>query len=573
MRAGVAGLGLVACGSMPRVTEGPRHVAEAPALVVVPVPDPGGGAVTPRPDPRLAEAIAPLFERVLPSRWGSRQPLVGADGRIVVGDLVWDRAGRYVGRNQLDRGGSLDPVGMVGDRVMSLGWDALYDGGEPGWLVVGDVAQPIEAATHFGVAATYDPLGNEAAVSPGATRVALVEGARVVIRDLASGAELAAAPHAAAVDGARGPRVCWATEARIAWHDGDAGWTTLDASRGANAVRMSWPATAALACDAAGGAAAVTIPTGVATIELSTGARIGELVVAGVPSAVAVADHGHRIGVAAGPHVSIAVLPRGASQFTSAWHHVWNTDSNAPPRQDDEILPPDWNDFFQLSFSPDATRLAIVGSTLLVVGPASDARPVAPAPALTIELPKGFTQGGPDDQIAWPRLAAPSGALPLPARLLHAQARGPSWAEVTITAIDADELRDRLPSATASTAEVAAFGRLALQRISAHWASIGDDTAIPAPSPRAHDAEFTLAAGRTETAAFADGRELSRDGCEPYDGYTRVVFDRDRGIVVVVQATTTPGSSIAGWLAVFLDAPFHLKPARERRRGPSSGPC
>jgi hypothetical protein len=85
------------------------------------------------------------------------------------------------------------------------------------------------------------------------------------------------------------------------------------------------------------------------------------------------------------------------------------------------------------------------------------------------------------------------------------------------------------------------------------------------------DAEYTLSVGRTKGMLWFETREIMRDGCEPYDGYTRVVIDRDA--VFVIRALVPPAGSIKGWLAKFFDLPFGIRVQTARRRGPHSGPC
>jgi hypothetical protein len=60
---------------------------------------------------------------------------------------------------------------------------------------------------------------------------------------------------------------------------------------------------------------------------------------------------------------------------------------------------------------------------------------------------------------------------------------------------------------------------------------------------------------RTNGMRWFETREIHRDGCERYDGYTRVVIDTH--LAHIVRAITAPGGKIDGWLAPFLDPSVH----------------
>ena len=70
---------------------------------------------------------------------------------------------------------------------------------------------------------------------------------------------------------------------------------------------------------------------------------------------------------------------------------------------------------------------------------------------------------------------------------------------------------------------------------------------------------------------WVETREVWRDGCEPYDGYTRLVIDPEG--VFVIRALTVPAGPIDGWLAKFFDLPFGARTRTARRAGPETGPC
>ena len=564
----------------PRRTESPAPVRQA-----VTVPD--------EPD-KPDEPDVVLYERVLPSMWGYTRPLFGADDAITVDDRMWDAAGRYLGHNLLERGGQLEPMAMLGSgdsrRIVALGWDALDEanardhraeadethGAERGsWLTIGAPTQDIDRASFHAIDAEFAPGTKRVAISPDGTRIALAERDRIVIRELSTGAEIAGAVHAGDED----PLVCWVGEASVTWLDpgSPASWVSLAAARGATKRAASVPPISGrpAACDPGGGAVAIVTADGaIASVDLATGAVIGRVAApAGSVDDVAVADHGRRLAVAIADEVTLLSCRRGAcvTRFSHRWPAAANprlaASNDAPPDAGRDDAPP-WSDFFHLQFDHDGRRLAIVGETLVVVGPASAARAAPEVPAISFTMPRGFAAVDQVEDTSWPGVPTPSGAASFPAVLLRARARTRLVADVTVTALDADELRAYLPSPTASAAELRHFGATVMDRFSDVWRS-----RIPPPSAdRDPEAELTLRVGHTENAIWATSRVLVRDGCEPYDGYTRVVYDRARDLVILVQAVTTPGESIAGWLAAFLDIPFHLED-RERHAGPPTGPC
>src|SRR5204862_2524340 len=118
------------------------------------------------------------------------------------------------------------------------------------------------------------------------------------------------------------------------------------------------------------------------------------------------------------------------------------------------------------------------------------------------------------------------------------------------------------PALDATDLEITRFAQAAMPYLFDAWSHAELGTG--------RDATFTLRVGRTAGQPWFETRELWRDGCEPYDGYTRVVVDRD--VVFVVRALTVPGGSIRGWLARFFDLPFG-RTRTARRAGPRSGPC
>ena len=85
------------------------------------------------------------------------------------------------------------------------------------------------------------------------------------------------------------------------------------------------------------------------------------------------------------------------------------------------------------------------------------------------------------------------------------------------------------------------------------------------------DAEFTLRTGRRDGKAWFEAREIWRDGCEPYDGYTQLVIERD--LIFVTRVLVPPGSATNPWLQIFFDLPFRDRSKVARHRGPEMGPC
>ena len=105
-----------------------------------------------------------------------------------------------------------------------------------------------------------------------------------------------------------------------------------------------------------------------------------------------------------------------------------------------------------------------------------------------------------------------------------------------------------------------------MPRLFEHWN--GYD---PSEKTTEREPAYSLKVGRTDGKPWFETRELQRDGCEPYDGYTKVVVDGHE--LFVVRALTYPGGPIQGWLDKFFDVPFGVKVQIARRQGPTMGPC
>lgn len=148
------------------------------------------------------------------------------------------------------------------------------------------------------------------------------------------------------------------------------------------------------------------------------------------------------------------------------------------------------------------------------------------------------------------------------ALLVNAVAQGELYADVTAIAISRDELVNR-PGPDATDAQITEFAMATMLQLFEQWehAKIGTK----------RDDVFTLRVGRTKGMPWFETREVWRDGCEPYDGYTRVVVGRDA--VFVIRALTPPNATTEGWLATFFDLPFGMRVQTARRPGPRSGPC
>jgi len=524
-------------------------------------PTPGADPepVSPAPEP-----IAVLFERTLPGG-EDRAPLFGPGGSITVGPRQWTRDGRYRGRHVWGTIGQVRPIGVIGtvDRplVIAIGWGGLDDDvvgpqkaneSEHAWLLAGE---PLAAKATHAATIAHEFLEDGFALSPQRAALVASEGADMVVRALPSGAVIARAPHGAAKND-DAPVACWVDDARVAWTGSDANGAvlkTLTITTGAVAVaRLA--AAAPLHCDPAGGVAAMEAPDGTVTLlDLATGAKLSTAALEPTKPdeeregpAIAVGQRGTRFAIAF--HDVLTVYARSGELLAPLYTHALV--AGAPVR---------------MAFSPDGERLAVATTALTVLGPTIDVH-AGVAPRLAFELPRGFTSvpTRSNDQEAWrwAQLGGPSGMAPQSALLVNAIEQENLFSDVTAIALARDEFVN-LPAPEATDEQLTAFAKATMPQLFEQWehAHVGTE----------RDDQFTLRVGRTKGMPWFEAREIWRDGCEPYDGYTRVVVDHDA--VFVIRALTSPGSSIDGWLAKFFDLPFGMRVQTARRQGPRSGPC
>ncbi len=513
----------------------------------------------PAPEPvvRAPDPIAPLFERVLPGG-NESPPLIGPGGMLEVGARQWTRDGRYLGRHAWAIDGQIRPLAVVGtiDRplLVAIGWgrmENLANGPHTGeadraWLLVAapGATRPI-AMTPI----DHEFLDSGFSVSPNGTAIVAVEGDVIVVRALPSTAVTARSPIARHDDT---PVACWVDDARIAWTEVDTTGSrlrTLTLATGiVTTARLA--AAAPLVCDPGGGVAAMMLPDRVAMIDLATATTLATAPLAPSPDdepVVAVGQHGARLAIAS--QRRLAIYHRDGGKLESLYAH-------ALPRPSP----------VRMVFSRDGAHLAVATTGLTVFGPPAEAHQ-AVAPRIAFELPAGFTARSPvaaGEHTAWEwaQLAAPPGMTAGSALLVDAVEEEKLFADVTAIALPHDELPGA-PAPDATDEQITAFAKTAMPQLFSQWsnAHIEPD----------RDAEFTLRVGRTKGMPWFETREVWRDGCEPYDGYTRVVIDRDA--VFVVRALVPPSGSIKGWLEKFLDLPFGNRVQTARRRGPDSGPC
>ena len=136
-------------------------------------------------------------------------------------------------------------------------------------------------------------------------------------------------------------------------------------------------------------------------------------------------------------------------------------------------------------------------------------------------------------------------------------------ADVVTVAMELDAVSARPPAPDATDAAIKTYALKVMPELFDQWgnAEVGSD----------RDAEFTLRVGHRDGKPLFETREAWRDGCEPYDGYTQVVIDRD--LLFVTRALVVPAASTNPWLQQFFDVPFQRRTQLARRRGPETGPC
>jgi hypothetical protein len=504
-----------------------------------------------------AAAVAVLFERTLPGG-EERAPLFGPGDSITVGPRQWNRDGRYLGRHAWATEGQIRPVGVIGtvDRplVVAVGWGGLDEEiagastGDHAWLLA---AAPGAAKPAYAAAMTHEFLEDGFALSPKRAALAAGEGADMVVRALPSGVVIARAPHGAArTDEA--PVACWIDDARVAWTGHDANGAvlrTLAITTGTVAVTHLAEA-GPLHCDPAGGVAAMEAPEGtVKLLDLATGRTVAT---AALGPTQATDDERH------GP--VIAVGQRGA-RFAIAFRDVLTVYARSG-----ELLAPLYQHALvagapvRMTFSSDGERLAVATTALTVLGPKAEVH-AGIAPRIAFELPRGFTsvpaRSSEQEAWRWAQLGGPSGMAPQSALLVNAVEQEDLFADVTAVALPRDELANP-PAPDANEEQITAFAKATMPQLFEQWQHPEGD-------------EFTFRVGMTKGMPWFETREIWRDGCEPYDGYTRVVVDRDA--VFVIRALVPPAGSIKGWLEKFFDLPFGMRVQTARRQGPRSGPC
>lgn len=517
--------------------------------------DPG-----PAPEPvvRVPDPIAPLFERVLPGGEEAR-PLIGPGGMLDVGARQWTRDGRYVGRHAWAVDGQIKPLAVVGTidhpLLVGIGWggmENLADGPRVGeadrsWLII---AAPGATKPTTMTPIDHDFLEGGFTVSPDGTAIAAVEGDVVVVRGLPSTAVIARAPMAPNQPEDSTPVACWLDDARIAWAESDPTGSRLRTLTLATGIVTTsrLAAAAPLVCDPGGGVAAMVLPDRIVVIDLATATALATSPLAtGDAAVVAIGQRGARLAIAT--QHGLHIYHRDGAKLEPLYAHA--LPSSAPAR---------------MQFSTDGVYLALATTGLTVFGPPAEAQRSV-APRLAFDLPAGFATrtppaAGEHPAWGWAQLAVPPRLTTGTALLVDAVEEEKLFADVTAIAITHAELTGA-PAPDATDEQITVFAKAAMPQLFEQWthAQIGTE----------RDAEFTLHVGRTQGLPWFEAREVWRDGCEPYDGYTRVVVDRDA--VFVIRALVSPGGPIKGWLEKFFDLPFGNRVQIARRRGPESGPC
>ncbi len=504
------------------------------------------------------EKLGVVFERLLVD-WEAPAPLFGPDGSVTVGARRWNADGTGVARHVFARDGQLRPVAIAGTpdapRMIAVGWSGLEDvppappAEDRAWLVTGRLDSETSSATPI----HHEFLGeNNVEVSPDGASIVTIERSDVVVRAAATGIEHARHPLGA-VEKSSFPdarHVCWIDDAHVAWigHDKTTPVLRVAAGHGPIATTPLAQSATIVACDPAGGAAAIESAGSIGVLDLDTASVTP--VHAIDPDGdyrIAIGARGHRVAIATTD--GFTLYSRDAATFASAFSLAKSASSDERPAK--------------LAFSRDGHRLAVTDATLVVIGDTSNAPAPLAVPTIAFDLPHGFVDSSIDTAWRYAQLPVPSGAAPLPALLVNAQSEDQPIAHVIGLAVDRAEL-PRIPPDTATDAEMKAFAKHTMQRWFEAWQFADVDDKSP-------DADYTITVGRTNGMRWFETREIHRDGCEPYDGYTRVVIDTH--LAYIVRAITVPGGSIDGWLAPFLDAPFGARVQTARRKGPRTGPC
>ncbi|HEY5951405.1 MAG TPA: hypothetical protein VIV40_38190 [Kofleriaceae bacterium] len=507
----------------------------------------------------LAPAPVPFvvaFERLLPSPDQNHAPLFGPDGSITVGATRWQRDGKRGPRNQWAQSGQLRPIASVGtaaDPVMlAIAWSGFEIAKRPAltddetWLVAGapDATTPNAAiATRLPFSTDWHAdVPNAIELAPGRAAFVAAEGDALVVRAVAP---LGTALARVALTAEDGHHACWVDDGHVAWREQSGMFATLDIARGTIA-RMPAPAGRLVACDPGGGSAALATDGRIQIVDLATGGARGAIA-ADNAKLVAIADHGCELAMLSRRIVSVYRCT------DLGWYRPLFVRATARP--------PRW-----IAFSPDGATLAFVGASLVVMRAGAVERPPPPLPTLA-ELPRGFTPRPPtlaDEHEPWgyAQLALPMGIGALPAVLVDAQDEH-DIAEVRTIAMPREAVSVAAPAPDADDATLRTYALRAMPELFDSWrdATVESD----------RDAQYTLRVGRRDGKPWFETRELWRDGCEPYDGYTQVVIDRD--LLFITRVLVPPHGSTSPWLQTFYDLPFEHRTHVARRRGPDSGPC
>lgn len=430
--------------------------------------------------------------------------------------------------------------------MIAVGWSELEDvpsappADDRAWLVTADLSSAHAATT----TAIHHEFGDDnLELSPDGSLLATIERTEVVVRVATTAVERARRPLGV-IDEAASPdphRVCWLDDEHVAWIGIDAGAYVLRVASIHGAIAstpLAQPMTI-VACDPAGDAAAVALADSIGVLDLANATIVATHAIDEDLLSVAVGSRGQRLAIASDR--GVALFRRDGNALSAVF------DVSKP-------LTPDVADTPRVAFSRDGRRLAISGATLVVIGDTTNAPAVAAVPTLAVDLPRGFEAGEPVDlSWAYGQLPVPSGRATTPALLFQARSIDDPYAHVIGLAID----RDELPSLPAdSDDEMKQFAKRTMER----WFDSDPERA-----------DYAIEVGRTHGKRWFETRELHREGCEPFDAYTRVVIDTHH--IYVVRAVTVPGGSIDGWLDPFFDAPFRAHVKTALRRGPRAGPC
>jgi hypothetical protein len=578
----VVSVAVLGCGTSARESpsqSGSGSTATSTATTLV-VP-----AATSAPLPLLP--LYPLFEKVVPY-YGKRVPVFTPGRGVIIGSRQWDLDGKYLATQPYSIDGNQRVIAVVGSPTLPL-WvlGTWRDTGKS------DAAQSdVSDNDSFLVTTTgttshstklhkefYDPM----TVAPDGKAIASREGEAVVIRALPSGAELARQRIVVANVGYAGNNpVCWDTSSRAVWLASDNNEVVLQSldlaapksqAHKLQAQPPQWSKQKqlpSLVCDPSGTAAAVIADdSSVTIVALATGKSLATVPATDADNiSVAIGSHGQRLAVAADG--KLTVYRRVGQSLQPDLNRQWQGSN------------PDHSEF-TMQFSNDGTRLAVLGSTLVMFGESSPTD-FPSVPDFAFKMPSGFrdvTETYPND-IEQPghwigQLSTMSGLVKFPHMLVHATTdpNHSVTADVVALAFLLNEFGNQVPAVDASEPQLAAFAKRVMAQLFTAWNSeqLGDASkaAIAALPASKRDSDYTMRIGNTDGKPWVETRELWSDGCEPYDGYTKIVLEPP--YVYVVRAVTVPGGSIKGWLEKFFDLPFGMRVQTARRKGHTLGPC